>query len=56
LVPNNPTEKNTLGWARTLSEGKKPANLVLWASASKFWGLVFHSHSSCCCQQETSHL
>jgi len=25
-----------------------------WSSAWQFWRLALHSHSSCCCQQETS--
>jgi len=35
---------------------QKPAGAGLWESASYFWALAFHSHSNCCCQQETSHL
>ena len=35
---------------------QKPAGSVLRAFSSQFWGLAFQSHSSCCCQQEFSHL
>jgi len=49
----NPTEQKKLGCARTLSE-------TCWLSTlehlPQFWGLEFHSQSSCCCQEGTSHV
>ena len=32
------------------------SNQSSWASVSQFWGLTFHSYSSCCCLQEIQHL
>jgi len=52
LVPNNPTEKSTLGCARTLSE-------TWWISIHEHLPHsfeVFDSHSTCYCEQRTSHL
>ena len=52
LAINKATEKSSLGCARTLSEASWLSSLEHLHHSSK----VFHSHSSCCCQQRTSDL
>ena len=52
-----PAEKT--GLSRAVQEHfQKSAGSVdySWASATQFWSLALHSHSSCCCQQGSSHV
>jgi len=48
LALKNPAEKSILGCARTLTEASW---IILWASASQFWGLAFHFLQASCLQQ-----
>jgi len=52
LALNNPTENSTLNCASTLLE----ANWLSIIEDMSHSCEVFHSHSSCCCQQGTSDL
>jgi len=48
--------KRTLGCRLQEYCQKTALAQYFWASASQLWRLAFHSHSSCCYQQGTSHL
>jgi len=54
LILNNPTEKRYTRLRKNIARSQLAQ--YSWASASQFWSLAFHSHSSCCCQQGTPYL